>query len=78
MQIPHAFMVRGLRRNLTDTHHFVSGNTNRIFKPLDIPELKQCQVQTHMAGIEGKVITQLVKKAGEMLDVIHGLGNFFN
>ena len=64
-------MVSSLGSDLTGFHHFVSGNGNGIFETVDVPSLKEGEVQTDVRWVEGCFIGDLYEEAGEVFDVVH-------
>ena len=72
LQFFDAFVVGSLGSDLTGFHHFFSGNGYGIFETVDVPSLKEGEVQTDVRWVEGCFIGDLYEEAGEVFDVVHG------
>ena len=72
LQFFDAFVVSSLGSNFTGFHHFVSGNGNGIFETVDVPSLKEGEVQTDVRWVEGCFMGDLYEEACEVFDVVHG------
>ena len=71
LQFFDAFVVSSLGSDLTGFHHFVSGNGYGIFESIDVPSLKEGEVQTDVGWIEGCFMGYLYEEACEVFDVVH-------
>jgi hypothetical protein len=70
-------VVGGLRSDFAGFHHFVSGNGNGVFESVDVPSLKEGEVQTDVRWVEGCFMGDLYKEACEVFDVVHFLLSVF-
>lgn len=66
-------MVGRFGRNFTQTHGFLSANVNGVCESLDVPELKEGDVQTDMRWIQGIFVNHAFEEARKVFDVIHRL-----
>ena len=73
LQFFDAFVVSSLGSDFTGFHHLVSGNGNGIFEAVDVPSLKEGEVQTDVGWVEGCFMGDLYEEAGEVFDVVHFL-----
>jgi hypothetical protein len=64
-------VVSSLGSDFTGFHHFVSGNGNGIFEAVNVPSLKEGEVQTDVRWVEGCFMGDLYEEACEVFDVVH-------
>ena len=69
-------MIGCFRADFTYPHYFITRNTNWIFEPTAIPELKQRHIQTDVCWIECFVGSHFLEKSCEMFYVIHLTSHF--
>jgi hypothetical protein len=66
-------VVGGFGGNFTQTHGFFTTYVNGVCEPLDVPELKEGDVQTDVRWIQGIFVNHAFEEACKVLDVIHRL-----
>jgi hypothetical protein len=71
MQIVDTLMVGRFGTDLTDFHQILPADGYGIAEMVDIPKLEKGHIQTYMGRIEPVVCGDAMKKAGEMMDVVH-------
>ena len=69
-------MIGGLGTYFADAHNFIAGNTDGVFEPVAIPELKQGHIEADMCRIQLPVIGDFFEKTSKVLDVIHDQNYF--
>lgn len=64
-------MVGGLGTYFTDAHYFVSRDANRVDESVNIPGLKQGNIQADVSWVEAPVLDDAFEETGQVFDVVH-------
>lgn len=73
MQIFYALVVGAESGYFTESHHFISGNADRISEMVEVPKLKQSQIKADVCRIQAVVFLNPIIKTIEVTDVVHDI-----
>ena len=55
----------------TDSHYLIAGDADWILKPVEVPKLKNGNIQADVCWIERVVLDNFVEKSSEVFNVVH-------